>query len=69
MLKYLYPILFFLSSCSVYSPQKPIPVLIEKKGDIEIDGGISVPIFELSPIINTSFSYGLTDKIQGQLSG
>ena len=58
--------ILLLSSCSVYTSQVSPPVLIESKGEIEFDGGISI-IPSSSVGVNTSISYGLTEKIQSQL--
>ena len=47
-----------MSSCIVYQPQLTDIPLISEKNDLRIDGGIS-----LIPAINSTVSYGLTDKI------
>lgn len=51
----------FLSDCIVYLPHSIDIPLIEEKGDLRIDAGVS-----LLPTAEATFSFGLTDRIAGQ---
>jgi hypothetical protein len=53
-----------MTSCIVYHPQTIDIPLIDKKGDLRIDAGIS-----LIPSAHATVSYGLTDKIAVQTFG
>lgn len=54
-----------MKSCVIYSPQTADIPLIHKKKDFRFDGGISL----LIPSLNTTLSYGLTNKLAAQLYG
>jgi hypothetical protein len=57
-------ILRFMTSCVVYHPHMVDIPLISKKNDLRIDAGVSVV-----PSVNTTVSYGLTDRIAVQAYG
>lgn len=64
-----HPIIFllfplFLIGCAVYHPQTTDIPLIDHKGDLRIDAGVS-----LIPSVHSTFSYGLTRKIALQAFG
>lgn len=53
-----------LASCAVYHPQATDIPLIDHKGELKIDAGVS-----LIPSAHSTFSYGLTKKIALQAFG
>src|SRR5688572_5874763 len=55
---------FSLLGCGIYSPTVVDIPLLEKKGDLRIDGGIS-----LNPSIVGTISYGLTNAVSLQSAG
>lgn len=57
-------LIFFITGCAYYPHLTNIP-LIEEKGELKLEGGISV----LPPFIHTSVSYGLTKNIAIQIAG
>lgn len=54
-----------MKSCAIYSPQSVDIPLIHKKKDFRFDGGISL----LHPALNTTLSYGVTNKLAAQVYG
>ena len=60
--------LFILSSCAIYTSQNTIPVLIEEKGECQLDGGFSTGGLLASPGLGFNVSYALTDRFQTRLS-
>lgn len=56
--------MIFTSSCCVYYPQSTDIPLIKQKNDLRIDAGVS-----LIPSINTSVSYGISNRFAIQAFG
>lgn len=59
-----FSLLVLLIGCAVYHPQTTDIPLIDHKGDLRIDAGVSV-----IPSVHSTFSYGLTKKIALQAFG
>lgn len=61
--------LLLLTQCSFYSPSISSPVVIDKKGQVQLDGNISVSNYLLTPIgFHGSVAYGIADNASAQLS-
>jgi len=60
-------VLLILTSCAVYTPQVSPPILIEEKGDVQLNFGGNISSALISPGLNAAITYGFTDKIQVQL--
>jgi hypothetical protein len=60
-------VLFCLAGCSVYTSQVTTPVLIEKKGEMQIDGNLSFSNF-FHPGAHGTITYGLFDNVALQSS-
>ncbi|MFB6341030.1 hypothetical protein ACE1ET_04890 [Saccharicrinis sp. FJH62] len=58
--------ILLLSSCALYTPQVAPPILIEEKGETELDFGASISSFLITPGADVSVAYGFTDKIHAQ---
>jgi hypothetical protein len=56
--------ILLFSSCAYYPHLTSIP-LIKEKGELKLEGGISV----LPPLIRTSVSYGITNNLAFQVAG
>lgn len=55
--------------CSIYSPSISPPVVIDKKGQVQLDGNVSVSNSLLIPVgLHASAAYGITDNVSVQLS-
>ena len=54
------------SSCAVYTPQAAPPILIEEKGEVELNVGGNISS-GLNAGLNAAVAYGFTDKIQAQV--
>lgn len=60
-------LILITQSCAVYTPQTSPSIQIRKKGEIEFNLGGNISSFLLSPGINSSVSYGLTNKLRTQI--
>lgn len=56
---------FLLSGCFVYNSQFSPPILIEQKGEVQLNGGFTYNL--LLPSYYGSVTYGISDQFYGQL--
>ncbi|MEO9805717.1 MAG: hypothetical protein ABJF04_20835 [Reichenbachiella sp.] len=63
--QFLYLLLFFSTSCAIYSPHVAPPVLVEDAGDTQIDIGLTGPV---ALGLQTNFAVAATDNLSLQLA-
>ncbi len=57
-----------LQSCAtIYTPQTAAPILLEEKGEVQVDVGGSLSADPVIPSVNGSVSYAINNKLRTQL--
>lgn len=55
-----------MTSCAIYTPHAVDIPLMQEKGDLRVDGGVSMTFPALVPNVNVTGTYGFTNCLAGQ---